>query len=60
MDALDMNHAYLLREVKGAACSIGFIYLLFYLFYAYSLFLGGRMRVMDLADVQGDRTYTGG
>jgi ABC-type multidrug transport system fused ATPase/permease subunit len=47
-ESLDKNQGHLLREVKVAALSIGLIYFLLYLFYAYALFLGGRMRVLDL------------
>jgi ABC-type multidrug transport system fused ATPase/permease subunit len=58
--SLARNQGELLREVRVAALSIGLIYFLFYLFYAYALLLGGRMRVLDLTELQGDRTYTGG
>lgn len=42
------------------AISIGVIYLLVYCYYAYALFVGGRLRVLEMAQKSNDRNYTGG
>ena len=57
---LNSNRNKTLKEVKMAALAIGLIYCLFYFFYAYSLFVGGRLRVLEIAQKEGGRNYTGG
>lgn len=49
-----------IKEVKTAALSVGLLYFLFYAFYAYTLFVGGRLRVLNVAKNDNDRSYTGG
>jgi hypothetical protein len=43
-----------------ASFSLGFIYMLIYLFYAYALYIGGKFRVEDVTDYNFGKVYTGG
>ena len=57
---LRQNQASLKHQVVLASFSLGFIYMLIYLFYAYSLYIGGKFRVEDVTDYNNQKVYTGG
>ena len=57
---LRQNQASLKHQVVLASFSLGIIYMLIYLFYAYSLYIGGKFRVEDVTDYNGGVAYTGG
>jgi len=48
------------KQIKQAAMSLGFIYFLIYLFYAFALFIGGQFRTKDVSDLNFGYAYSGG
>ena len=54
------NHGLIRKQIKSAALSLGFIYFLIYLFYAFALFVGGQFRTRDVTEYNGGYAYSGG
>jgi hypothetical protein len=48
------------RQIVQASLSIGFIYFLIYLFYAFALYIGGQFRIKDVAVLNFGYAYSGG
>lgn len=40
--------------------SLGFIYFLIYLFYAFALYIGGQFRIKDVSELNDGFAYSGG
>lgn len=54
------QHALIKKQIRMAAISLGFIYFLIYLFYAFALFIGGQFRTKDVSDLNFGYAYSGG
>lgn len=60
MKRLNQNQALLKKQIVHASMSLGFIYFLIYLFYAFALYVGGEFRIKDVSEYNGGYAYSGG
>lgn len=54
------NHGLIKKQIRQAALSLGFIYFLIYLFYAFALYIGGQFRIKDVSELNNGYAYSGG